>query len=91
MVPHFRIVLLVSLITLKRIELITRDWSQFEDILVENMINYQNEGWGPLGDPTGAPKFQKMTKILNFLGFATIQLTQVEYFCYSYTYPMRRE
>ena len=58
-VPHFWIVLFVSLITLKRIELITRDWSQFEDILVENMINYQNEGWGPLGDPTGAPKYQK--------------------------------
>ena len=44
-------------------------WSHFEDILEENMLNFQNEGWGPLGDPTGAQedqKWPKLTKILNF-------------------------
>ena len=32
-----------------------------------------------------------MTKIVNFLDFATIHLTQVEYFCYGYTDLMWRE
>ena len=41
-VPNFWIVLFVSLIAFKRIELITRDWSEFEDILEENKINFQN-------------------------------------------------
>ena len=50
----------------------TWDWSHFEDILEENMVNLQNEGWGPLGDLTGAPKGPKMANIdqnLEFIGF----------------------
>ena len=50
----------------------TWGWSHFEDILEENMVNLQNEGWGPLGDLTGAPKGPKMAKIdqnLEFIGF----------------------
>ena len=62
MVPNFWIVLFVSLIAFKRIELITRDWSEIEDILEKSMINFQNEEWGgPWGTPRG-PKGQKMTK-----------------------------
>ena len=44
------------------------------------MVNFQNEGYGALGDPTGAPKDQKwpkLTKILIF-DFATIHFTQVK-------------
>ena len=62
-VPHFWMVHLVSLITPKRIEPITWDWSHFKDILEENMINSQNEGWGALGDPRGASKDQKWPKL----------------------------
>ena len=62
MVPNFWIVLFVSLIAFKRIELITRDWSEIEDILEKSMINFQNEEWGALGGPRGGPKGQKMTK-----------------------------
>ena len=72
MVPHFLIVPLVSLITPKRIEPITWDWSHFEDILEENMVYLQNEGLGPLRDLTGAPKGPNMAKIdqnLEFLRF----------------------
>ena len=35
---------LVSLITPKRIEPITWEWSHFENILKENAMNFQNEG-----------------------------------------------
>ena len=52
------IVHLVSLIAPKWIGPITWDWSHFEDILEENRLNSQNEGWGPLGSPTGAVKDQ---------------------------------
>ena len=37
---------------------ITWEWSHFEDILGDNTVNSQNEGWGPLGSPTGAVKDQ---------------------------------
>ena len=68
-VPHFWIVLLVSLMTPKRIELITRDWSEIEDILEKSMINFQNEEWGgPWGTPRG-PQRTKNDQILTFLGF----------------------
>ena len=43
------------------------------------MVNFRNMVWEALGVPTGAPKDQnwpKLTKILNFLDFATIHLTQ---------------
>ena len=39
-VPHFWIVHLVSLITHEWIELLTWDWSHFEDILEENTANF---------------------------------------------------
>ena len=35
-----------ALITPKGIDPITWDWSHFENILEENMVNFQNEGWG---------------------------------------------
>ena len=41
---------------------ITWEWSHFEDILEENTLNSQNEGWGPLGSPTGAVKDQNWPK-----------------------------
>ena len=47
---------LVSLIIPKRIDPITWYWSHFENVLKENMVHFQNEGWGALRDPTGAPK-----------------------------------
>ena len=71
-VPHFWIVHLVSLIAPKRIEPITWNWYQFEDILEENMVNFQNKWWGASRGPHGGPnglKWPKLTKILNFLGF----------------------
>ena len=46
-VPHFWIVHLVSLIAPKRIEPVTWNWSHFDDILKENMVNLLNEGQGP--------------------------------------------
>ena len=57
--PHFWIVHLVSLITPERIEPITWNWSHFKDISEVNTVNFRNECWGPLGNPTGAPKDQK--------------------------------
>ena len=55
--------------TPKRIELITRDWSEIEDILEKSMINFQNEEWGgPWGTPRG-PQRTKNDQILTFLGF----------------------
>ena len=47
------IVHLVSLIAPKRIEPITWDWSHFEDILKENMVNFKIRGKGSLEDPRG--------------------------------------
>jgi hypothetical protein len=44
MVPHFWTFYLVALITPKRIELITWDWSHFKEIFKENLINFPNEG-----------------------------------------------
>ena len=61
--------LLLWLITSKRFEIESWDWSHFEDILEDNLLNFQDEGWGPLGDPTGAQedqKWPKLTKILDF-------------------------
>ena len=55
-VPHFWIVHLVSLITHEWIELLTWDWSHFEDILEENMIDFQNKGKGAPRGPHGGPK-----------------------------------
>ena len=55
-VPHYWIVLLVSLIAPKRIEPITWDWSHIEDILEGNMVNFQNEGKRVPRGPHGAPK-----------------------------------
>ena len=67
--PDFSIVRLISLKTPKRIESITWDWTHYEDILEEIMVNFQYEGLGVPRDPTGAPKdqkWQKWTKILIF-------------------------
>ena len=67
--PHFSIACLVSLMTPKRIESITWDWTHYEDILEEIMVNFQYEELGVPRDPTGAPKdqkWQKWTKILSF-------------------------
>ena len=61
-VPHYWIVHLVSLIAPKRIEPITWDWSHFEDILKENMMYFQNEGWGAPRGSQGGPKGPQMTK-----------------------------
>jgi len=50
----------------------TWDWSHFEDISEENMINFQNEGYGAPREPHGAPKGPKIVKIdqnLEFSGF----------------------
>ena len=60
--PDFFIVRLVSLMAPKRIESITWDWTHFEDILEEIMINFQYEGLGVPRDPMGAPKDQKWQK-----------------------------
>ena len=67
-VPHFWVVHLVSLIAPKRIEPIIWNWSQFENILEKNMVNFQNKGWGA---PTEAPMDQKWPKLthLEFFGF----------------------
>ena len=54
--PHFWMVHLVSLIAPKRIEPITWNRSQFEDILEENMVNFQNKVWEALREPNGGPK-----------------------------------
>ena len=52
----------------KRIEPLTWNWSQFEDILEENMVNFQDKGCGA---PKGAPMDQKWQKLTNleFFGF----------------------
>ena len=56
------IVHLVSLIAPKRIEPITWDWSHFEDILKENMVNLLNKWWGAPRGPHRGPKGPKMDK-----------------------------
>ena len=94
MVPHYGMVHNVSLIAPKRIEPITWEWSHIEDILEENMVNFQNEGKGVPRGPHGAPKDQKwskLNKILNFLDFTTIHFTLVKIFCYLYTDLMHNE
>ena len=82
------------LITSKRFEIESWDQSHFEDILEENMLNFQNEGCWVHRGPQGALKDQKwpeLTKTLNFQDFATIHFTQVDNFCYFYTDLTRRE
>ena len=64
--------LLLWLITSKRFEIETWGWSHFEDILEENMLNFQNEGWRAPRGSHGGPKGPKMAKIdlnLEFLRF----------------------
>ena len=61
-VPHYWIVHLVCLIAPKWIEPITWDWSHFEDILKENMMYFQNEGWRAPRGFQGGPKGPQMTK-----------------------------
>ena len=96
MVPNFWIVLFVSLIAFKRIELITRDWSEFEDILEENMIDFQNKGKGaprgPHGGPKGPPqKIAKNDQNLEFFGFCHHPSHSGKKICYCYTNMMRKE
>ena len=61
--------LLLWLITSKRFEIETWGWSHFKDIIKDNMVNFQNEGWGAPKGPDRGLKDQKWPKMSISLGY----------------------